>query len=71
MGKLPAHMYANEKSPLVDIIKKSYNEEFARRKMQARLDKYGRKDAAGGTVWTVGDMQRFFADSAKRKRRHK
>jgi hypothetical protein len=71
MGKLPSYMYANEKTPLGEYVKETYNTELARMKMQKRLDKYGRKDAAGGTVWTVGDMQRFFADSDKRKRRHK
>ena len=69
MGKLPAHMYANEKLPLEQHIEKAFKVESDRFKMQKRLDKYGRKDAAGGTVWTVGDMQRFFADSRKRKRR--
>ena len=69
MSKLPRKMYANEKTPLEQYIKKQYNEEKARRKMQARLDTYGRRDAAGGTVWTVGDLQRFFADSKKRRRR--
>ena len=63
-------MYANEKTPLEQYIKKQYNEEFARRRMQADLDKYGRKDAAGGTVWTVGDLQRFFADSKKRRKHY-
>lgn len=69
MGKLPNHMYANEKLPSTDYIKQQYKTEVARLKMQKRLDAYGRRDAAGGMVWTVGDMQRFFADSKKRRKR--
>ena len=73
MGRrtLPNHMYADETTPLEEHIKKTIKVESARAKMWNDLNKYGRKDAAGGRVWTVGDMQKYFRDSDAKKRKKK
>jgi hypothetical protein len=55
-----------------DSLQKYMEEEIAnkylrQRKAMAELDKFSSKrDAAGGRVWTIGDMQRYFNRKKRR-----
>lgn len=55
-------------TPIEEYIKKQLKEAQETEKMQSDLNKYGRKVPAGH-MWTVGDMQKYFKDSKKRRRK--
>lgn len=38
-------------------------------RMQKDLNKFGHRTGSGGTVWSVGDMQRYFSHVDRKKRR--
>jgi len=54
-------------TPSERLLKKKLKEMDATKKMDKDLAKYGRK-VQGGMVWTVGDMQRYFAKKRRRKK---
>ena len=58
LGKTPSEIY----------IERGIKELQKSHKMQKDLDKYGR-DVPAGKMWTVGDMQNYFRDQDKKKRR--
>lgn len=54
-----------KKTPFEEYIKNKEVEFEKTAKLQSELNKYGKKTPSGGMVWTVGDMQRFFARKKK------
>ena len=56
--KTPLEVYVEEK---IEEIEKTTT-------MQKELNKYGKRTACGGTVWTVSDMARFFLDQKKKRK---
>ena len=60
-----------KRTPFEEYINEKVNEIEKTAMMDAKLNQYGTKTPLGGRMWTVGDMQKFFADSSKRKRKRK
>jgi len=59
-----------KKTPLEIQVEKQLNIAEEQAKMDKKLAKYGHK-VQGGMLWTVGDLQRFFRDTIKKKRKRR
>jgi hypothetical protein len=57
------------KTPVEDYAKETIKVAKDTAKMQKDLNKFGHKTGCGGTVWTVGDMQRYFSHVDKKKKK--
>ena len=57
------------KTPFEEYVEEEIKVLEKTARMQSDLDKYGKKTPMGGTVWTGGDLARFFIDKKVMKKR--